>query len=415
MTLKILLVNTFYHPDNVGGAEFSVRLLAEELLRHGDMPIVVATKPHGSDSVETVNGVRVYRLNIENLYWPHPDTKASIPIKVLWHFMDIHNRRMGKKLSDILGAECPEVVHTHNLAGFSSAVWHACWHHNVPIVHTIRDFYVLCFRRTMYKNGFECTRICPECRIFKSVRAADTRFVDTVVGVSRSVLDTHLRHGAFAHAAQKVIYNPFNPVAKHKQVKGIEQMGGTSSPIIRFGYLGQLLPVKGIEVLLEAFVTLPFGTCELLIAGTGKPDYVRYLQSRYSAQNIKFLGFVSPDELLSRIDVLVVPSLWSEPMGRVVVEAYAAGIPVIASSRGGLKETVDDGNTGLLFDPDERGSLYRSMWTFVREPELLNRMRENALRRAKDYEPEVVARQYRTVYQETVALTRRKRSNTSSV
>jgi glycosyltransferase involved in cell wall biosynthesis len=70
---------------------------------------------------------------------------------------------------------------------------------------------------------------------------------------------------------------------------------------------------------------------------------------------------MSPATFYDSVDVTVVPSLWHEPLARVIFESFAHGVPVLASSRGGSPELVVPGRTGWLFDPSEEGALERAM------------------------------------------------------
>jgi glycosyltransferase involved in cell wall biosynthesis len=70
---------------------------------------------------------------------------------------------------------------------------------------------------------------------------------------------------------------------------------------------------------------------------------------------------MSPAAFYDSVDVTVVPSLWHEPLARVIFESFAHGVPVLASSRGGSPELVVPGRTGWLFDPSEEGALQRAL------------------------------------------------------
>jgi glycosyltransferase involved in cell wall biosynthesis len=114
------------------------------------------------------------------------------------------------------------------------------------------------------------------------------------------------------------------------------------------------------------------------------------------------LGFIPPAELFAKIDVLVVPSLWHEPLGRIVFEAYAHGLPVIATDRGGISEIVSPGETGFLFDPDvpesDERSLERTITAFKQHADT-KVMRQHALAKAKDFLPHVIVEQHEALYE----------------
>jgi glycosyltransferase involved in cell wall biosynthesis len=182
-----------------------------------------------------------------------------------------------------------------------------------------------------------------------------------VVGNSRFILEQHLNAGAFANARSAVIYNGYRPV------RPVNPRAPCSSgrPWC-FGYIGRLAPTKGLELLIQAFrqvaAVLPEPVC-LRIAGSGAPDYVARLKALASGLPISFLGHVEPQIFYAGIDITVVPSLWDEPLARVLFESFAHGIPVLASTRGGNAELVTPGRTGWLFDVDGLRTLESSLLT----------------------------------------------------
>jgi len=108
---------------------------------------------------------------------------------------------------------------------------------------------------------------------------------------------------------------------------------------------------------------------------------------------------VRPEDFLPEIDVLVVPSVWDEPLPTVVVEAFTHGVPVIGSRRGGIPELIEDGRTGLLFDPAQPGSLEAALGRFIDDPRLAYRMREHVLQKAQEFVSEKMLKEYCEIYQ----------------
>ena len=92
-----------------------------------------------------------------------------------------------------------------------------------------------------------------------------------------------------------------------------------------------------------------------------------YKRQAYNNSKIEYKGFIKPEEFYPQIDVLIVPSIWNEPLGRVVFEAYSYGIPVIASKRGGITEIVKEGETGYLFEPFQKGELLMYIEKFTKK------------------------------------------------
>src|SRR5580692_5674595 len=113
--MKVLVVNTLYPPYVVGGAEKSVNLLCEALARTGIEVVVVSLYPGQASLVETINGVKVYRLQLDNVYWAFDQKDHSPLLKMQWHLRDIWNNCARARLSVIFDNERPDVVHTNNL------------------------------------------------------------------------------------------------------------------------------------------------------------------------------------------------------------------------------------------------------------------------------------------------------------
>jgi glycosyltransferase involved in cell wall biosynthesis len=133
------------------------------------------------------------------------------------------------------------------------------------------------------------------------------------------------------------------------------------------GYIGQVVPIKGVHVLLEAFLAGDFrGRATLSIHGGTKRGLTAYEQElRNKARgtiHVSFAGpYARPDlpTVLGGLDAIVVPSIWPDVAPLVVQEAFAAGLPVIASRIGGLPEFVQAGKGGLTFEPGDAVALRR--------------------------------------------------------
>ncbi|HBT4574189.1 TPA: glycosyltransferase family 4 protein, partial [Klebsiella pneumoniae] len=154
----------------------------------------------------------------------------------------------------------------------------------------------------------------------------------------------------------KTIYNSIECITSSHTEKS------THDERIVFGFLGRVEESKGIELLLKEYAKLDTNKYLLRIAGVGEKEYITSLVRTYKNVSIQFEGKVDIKNFLPGIDYLIVPSLWNEPMGRVVIESYSYGKPVIGSSRGGIKEIISNNKTGFLFDPDKEGELYNVLF-----------------------------------------------------
>lgn len=170
-----------------------------------------------------------------------------------------------------------------------------------------------------------------------------------------------------------------NPVASETSATTPE----SSLPrTLRIGYLGHIVHSKGVHVLLQAFKGLP-PSAELRIYGDNQhaPDYSTWLQ-QLSAEDsrISFCGKYTHEqlaEIMSALDVVVVPSIWPETFNHVIREAFIAGIPVVASDIGAIPEIVQNEVNGLLFPAGDSPALQHCLQRLLEQPELLEHLSAN--------------------------------------
>jgi glycosyltransferase involved in cell wall biosynthesis len=136
---------------------------------------------------------------------------------------------------------------------------------------------------------------------------------------------------------------------------------------VAIGLLGQISPHKGHDDAIAALSLLGSGY-RLLVAGRGEPQYVSTLKEKAVRLPVEFLGFVPLPEFFDKVDLLIVPS-WEEPFGIVLLEAMSAGIPVIATDRGGPVEIIPSRLHGLLIPPRNARALADAIHTVAHDEE----------------------------------------------
>jgi len=351
--MRIAIVNSHYFPDEHGGAERSLRFLAEAAVSRGHTCTVFTTGER-RESTE-VNGVGIERFSLRK----RPTASAAARAKLIWHLRDTYSSAGAVEMANAIRQFAPDVAHTNNLSGISVALWGCLRRLGIPIAHTLRDYYLICPNTAQFRNGQQCGNRCGGCRVMGAPRIAATRHVNTVIGNSRFVLESHLRAGAFGDANHDVIYNGYEAQGQIQARAAVR-----ADRPLTIGFIGRLAPTKGVELLIDAFARATLAATRpmlLRIAGTGDVEYVRVLQSLARDWPVDFAGKVAPAAFYDSIDLTVVPSLWHEPLARVIFESFAHGVPVLASSRGGSPELVVPNRTGWLFDPSEQGALERAI------------------------------------------------------
>ena len=317
--MRVLFVSSLWPPAVLGGAETYAARLAHELRERGhDVGVLTL----GVDGADVVASVPAWPYRLEE-YVDQPAWK-----KAVFHARDVYDPVTARVLARAIRSYGPDVVHSHSVAGLSSAALAAPSAGRVPHVHHLHDYWLLCARSSFTRRGgAACDRQCPGCVGVRWTRDAVLRRhgPDVFLAVSAAVAAAHAGV-PWMDGRVRVMPLPLDPPAAPRRPR--------SDGPFTFGFLGQLAPEKGIRTLLKAFAALPDDGCRLLVAGRGA------LASEVSGPGVTALGWVTGDQLESfwaSIDCLVVPSEWPEPGGLVAVEARGRGVPVIASSAGDLR------------------------------------------------------------------------------
>lgn len=368
--MKIVLFNSYYHPHVGGGAEVVLKEQAEGLQKRGYEVFVVTT--HGEDIVKTeiVDGVRVIRIPHCNQYWAYRVKNKPFYSKLRWHLKDIYNFSIKKYVDNILDNEKPNLAICHNLSGLSISVWDSLKERNIKIIQEIHDQYMTCINSNAFNGNKYCEKPCRICKTFRILHRLKSSKVDTVIGVSKFVLDRFVNLGYYKDSKKFVLHNARSfPIVENNLWK--------EGHTLRIGFIGNVSKVKGVDILVKAFIKTRIDAT-LIIAGIVSDNlFMKELESYTKIDDrIKIIGFVDSQEFYRKVDVVVIPSVWPDTFPTVAFEACANNIPVICSRIGGLPEIIKQNENGLLFSPgniDELKSIIENL-----TPESLNKWKENA-------------------------------------
>ncbi|MEI2463275.1 glycosyltransferase, partial [Niallia taxi] len=306
-------------------------------------------------------------------------------------------------IKDIFLKIKPDIVHSNNTYGISPIIWKVAKKFNIPTVHTLRDYYLmypfgnLTYPETNNKfNIYELTH--------KKIHRKVTQKVDYVTAPSSFTLEKFISNKFFTHCLDKeVIFNAID--YNHEIVDRWYQLKiNNEDDITKFVYLGTLGEHKGVHLLLEAFNKIKDDKIELHIAGKGD---LQKLVEEYVGKDhrIKFYGFLQGNdlqELLLECNVLVAPSIWFEPFGRVVIDGYKHALPVIGSSTGGLKEIIKNNKTGLLIEPNNVEALHKAINT-IKDKSTIREMLEFSRAELNIFSIEEQVNRFESVYNKLCA------------
>jgi len=354
--MHVLLANNLYPPIAAGGAELVVSYLAEDLARRGHRVTAVSTcAPEMEPSpTEMRNGVEVIRFFPRNVYWSF--TRAGQPAfkRALWHLRDAWNRDAGRRFRAILQDAQPDVVHTHVIDGFSASIWRRARNSFVPVLHTAHDYHLMCPRAFLLTRDWKlCTRPGALCRGYRAWHLHTAADVDLFASPSRFLLDRHIEAGLTPRRSAVVRNGIPLPSPRAPRVR-------LPGETMRLLLMCRLTVEKGVRIILQAMRELPEDVAvELVIAGKG-PLEAEVSAAAEQDQRIRFAGFVqgeAKEALLTGADHLLIPSLWYENAPVAVIEAAAYGLGLIGSRIGGIPEAVEEGRTGVLFEPGDAAGL----------------------------------------------------------
>ncbi len=295
------------------------------------------------------------------------------------------SRRTVKELGFILHSEQVQVIHAHNTFPLiSPSLYWAAARAGVPVVQTLHNFRLLCPQAMLLRDG----RVCENCvgrMPLSGVLHACYRGSRAQTGAVSAMLVLHRGLGTWARKVDRFI--ALNKFCRTKFIEGglpperiVVKPNFVDLPAPppqeRRGllFVGRLSLEKGTAVLVDAAQSLAPGS--LRVAGTGPQA-----ESLLRVPAIDSLGTMGASQVTTemvRSVALVMPSIWYENFPRTLVEAFACGLPVLASRIGALAELVEDGVTGLHFDPGNAADLASTMQWALAHPERMAEMGRNA-------------------------------------
>ncbi len=290
---------------------------------------------------------------------------------------------------DFLSAERPDVVHVGHPMRVNEFIT-ASRLLGIPYVLTLTDFWLICPKVNLVNSrgdlcagpegGNTCKYLCPEfAEDFIHRRGESAR--DILRSAKRVISPSRFLGGIFKNEMGTLGIEVIHHGISYSKIRKNDRKSQREDGLI-FCCAGSLNDHKGIHVLIDAFRTIKADNVVLKIFGSGpNPLYVQRLSDMAKEdKRIEFCGVYSEDdvgEILSNVDVVIIPSLVYENYPLVLHEALACNTPVIASEIGGLAEKVKDGVNGFSFRVGDADSLKTIMERVIAEPEILNDLKMN--------------------------------------
>lgn len=264
------------------------------------------------------------------------------------------SRRTVREVGALLRSTSPDVVHVHNTFPLiSPSLYWAAADCGVPVVQTLHNFRLLCPQAMLLRDGLVCES-CVGRLPLPGVVHGCYRGSRAQTGVLAGMLMLHRGLGTWTNKVHR--YIALNGFCRDKFIQGglpadriavkpnfVDLPAPPEGPRSGLLYVGRLSHEKGIDALARAAAALPPGS--LRVAGSGPAATA--LQGFPAVVMLGALNSAQVAQEMARALALVMPSLWYENFPRTLVEAYACGLPVLASRLGALCDLVHDGVTGL--------------------------------------------------------------------
>ena len=306
----------------------------------------------------------------------------------------------------------PDIVHIHNFFPLlTPAIYDACLDAGVAVVQTLHNYRTTCANGLLLRDGQPCEN-CISGSPYQAVlhRCYRNSFIGSW-SVARMIQlhrlqntwrDKVTRFVALTQFARSKLVEAGLPAEKIVVKPNFVPDPGPLTKDARQGalFVGRLAPEKGIATLLRAWVAVD---ALLTVVGDGP---LRRLVETSGNRNVKVLGWKSSREVsaeMRRAAVLIMPSEWYEMAPLTLIEAFAHGLPVIASRLGAMAEVVQDGVTGLHFAPGSAEDLAEKVRWAISHPSELKAIGDRArLEYEKKYTPEANYRLLMATYEAAI-------------
>lgn len=295
----------------------------------------------------------------------------------------VWNRRTYEEVSELIRRETPDVMHAHNTFPLiSPAIYDAAADAGVAVVQALHNYRPMCVGGVLLRDGQRCESCvgkrwatagirhrCYRGSLAASAVAAGlnlanwrrrvwTERVDRFIVFSRASRESYLAGG---FPEERLELNPHFVELSQSPSERWDQA---------FFFVGRLSPEKGVACLLEAWKSFP-GSWKLRVVGEG-PLESDVAAAAQRDSRIEFLRTIPREQMLetmARSAAVIFPSICAETFGRVPIEAYAVGVPVLASRLGGPLDIVEPSRNGDFFEPNSPVSLSQTLERFSAMPE----------------------------------------------
>lgn len=378
-----------------GGAEKSVRLLASIFSKKYSCCVFSADASVKGLQKEFVDNVIVYRSGSFFFDFKARFTKTESRLcKIKNRIADLYNPAVSSHFKKVLNEFKPDIIHTNGLRGIGPCIWKIAQKRGIKVVHTLRDYYAA---DPLMR---EHPPVNPILTMWQNYWNKESKNINAVTAPSSFVIK---RMSGFGFGRNSVLRPVSNGITFNKTsfLQNINRFSQKNSTRTRFLFAGTLVDFKGVLKLLESFKECQKKRNDIEIVFCGAGPLAELIQAEAEQnQSIIYRGKLDVDPMSKEYlnaDVCVIPSLWEEPFGLVVIEAAYHGCALIASNKGGIPEIIEKLGAGILCDCSDVQQLTQKMLFLCNESER-RKQREIFVDSVEKYSIENSINQYDNLY-----------------
>lgn len=327
----------------------------------------------GGEDVSTNMEVKTMESNgHEVITYREHNSKISEMSKLSVAFRTVWSQYSYKHVKKLLSENKVDVMHVQNfLPLISPSVYYAARSLNVPVVQAVRNYRFMCTNALLYREGKIC-ELCVHKKIpfpsfvhkcYRNNFSANFT-VGTMLSV-HNIVDSWRLVDRFAcisnFVKEKMIQAGFDAAKLYVKPNFVYPDPGVETTKENYiVFVGRVNEEKGIFTLINSMGLVKNKSVQLKVVGEGDDEIMAQLKELSAGKNVEFLGkkpLAETYDIMGKAKVLVIPSLWHEPFGRAVVEAYAKATPVIGARVGGIPELIAEGVTGYTFEAGNANDL----------------------------------------------------------
>jgi len=339
-----------------GGSQNSVKLLADGLSTKGHEIAVFSIDKFIDNEITEVDNIKLFKIvpgkyDLRYMYGKKKNIFGLLKNKK----NEFINKKVEEEFTEVLKVYKPHIVHFNSISGMPLSLIKIAKSNGSKTILTLRDYYLLEF----FSKRNSISKVINV--LFRFYSRYFTKYIDVVTSPSEFTLSKFKEKRYFEKISTTIIPNAIQLDLEITKRLITEKKSKIQHNKTIFLFVGSIIEKKGIFHLVESFCRQYKNdtNISLHIAGEGA-EVPRLLNAIEGHSNIVYHGSLEKSDLESlyqRSDFLVVPSMWEEPFGRVIIEAAANALPVIVSNQGGMPEIVNQLGCGEIFSFDKKDNL----------------------------------------------------------